>query len=89
MEWLAEGLMLPPLCCQNLQVMHAKSTPKELVMQMALAQNLRRYNSDDADIYVRFRFKIGPRWFRSCGWLISASQWQPQGIAFGDRLVAD
>ena len=44
--------MLPPLCCQNLQVMHAKSTPKELVVQMALAQNLRCYDSDDADIYM-------------------------------------
>jgi len=52
MEWLAEGLMLPPLCCQNLQVMHAKSTPKELVVQMDLAQNWRRYNSDDTDIYM-------------------------------------
>ncbi len=52
MEWLAEGLMLPPLCCQNLQVMHAKSTPKELVMQMALPQNLRRYKSDDMLTYM-------------------------------------
>ncbi len=44
--------MLPPLCCQNVQVMHAKSTPKELVVQMDLAQNWRRYNSDDADLYM-------------------------------------
>jgi hypothetical protein len=44
--------MLPPLCCQNVQVMHAKSTPKELVVQMDLAQNWRRYNSDDTDIYM-------------------------------------